>query len=630
VRPILRHLPPLSRRAGLPCCGEQDPSLSFGQSGLSGDTSFLPVTSAPTRGGRREDKPTRAHDASATCVVTGRNSAIASSSFGTKAGCGRRGTTGRFTPLAVVFLLQMSSSFTFAQTADISNGVETRMNATAIRGSTTLATNDPSALWGLVEPAGGRVALTLEQLLEDIGKAPDSRVARERVSQGEVASRRSWALLLPTLSLSGVYTHTCTGGLGGIDCADRTANVGDPKAIEQQVLLFRSIADIFGAAADAAVDPDDAARLRAQQADLAGAADEISGRASSPPIVVQPASQAAGQLTLAVPLLNPRAYTAVMNASDSVHIARLGVWQAEQALALAVVRGYYAAFVAQRIVAASKKQRDLAEQQRSAVAARVAAATQPPLALKRAELELVRAQQTLTQATAAADNAIAALGAALGRSEMFAIAPPSSSVASIEADENTLVQRGLRARVELQVQRLAVVVAERGTLDAWLQYLPTVGLSATARATTFTSGFVRDPVTGVVSVTATLPLYDGGLRSAAMDDAASRTSEERIRLQQLEERVAAQVRGSLRDVAVRADSVRLASGALVVATEAHAQAQALFSAGVGTALDVSETAVALFAAETEALRAEGDFAVARLSLRWVLGEPLFPTADDPS
>jgi outer membrane protein TolC len=156
-----------------------------------------------------------------------------------------------------------------------------------------------------------------------------------------------------------------------------------------------------------------------------------------------------------------------------------------------------------------------------------------------------------------------------------------------------------------------------------MQFLPDVRLSATARATSFTQGFVRDPYTGTLALTASLPLYDGGLRYAALRDGSSRTSEERVRLQQTQDRVAAQVRGNLRDVAVSVDALALALEALEVSREAEAQAQALFDAGVGTALDLSEASFAVFGAETDALRAELNLASARLGLRWAIGTALY-------
>jgi outer membrane protein TolC len=203
------------------------------------------------------------------------------------------------------------------------------------------------------------------------------------------------------------------------------------------------------------------------------------------------------------------------------------------------------------------------------------------------------------------------------------VAPPAAVAPDVSGGDRALVEAALAQRLEVRVQRAAVAIAERGTLDAWMQFLPSVGVSATARATSFTSGFVRDPITGVLSLSATLPLYDGGIRYASLDDASARTSEERVRLQQLEERVAAQVRGNLRDIAVRAEAARLAEEALAVAQDAQTQAVALFDAGVGTSLDVTDTSVAVFAAETEALRTRSELDVARLSLRWATGEPLY-------
>ena len=124
-------------------------------------------------------------------------------------------------------------------------------------------------------------------------------------------------------------------------------------------------------------------------------------------------------------------------------------------------------------------------------------------------------------------------------------------------------------------------------------------------------------------LSASLPLYDGGLRYAAMHESSSKSTEESVRLRQVQDRVRAQVRGNLRDVAVRITALRLSQQALEVSREAQAQAQALFDAGVGTALDLSETNFAVFVAETDAVRAELDLATARLGLQWALGDPLY-------
>ncbi len=498
--------------------------------------------------------------------------------------------------------------------------------------SSSLA-GDAQSLLGLSEPAGGRQPLTLDDALARVaGAAPDVKIALERAAQQDAQLRRAWALVLPTLSAGAAYTHNCTaGGLTddagfAVDCADRTTQLVNPDTIDQQATLFESLSQVFNIAADAAANEEDAAGFREQAGRLDDAAKQIRDTDTTP-IVTQPASQLTGQLSFTLPLLNPRAYPALLNAYDGVDAAALAQRQAKQGLAFSVVRAYYAAYTAQRLVDASTKQVEVSTKQRDAVRARVEANTQPALSLKRAELELLRAKQGLASAKAAADNAVAVVGSALGVTEMFTlVAPPAVAAVDVSAvggTEAALVDHALQARLEVRTQKIALQIAQRQTLDGWMQFLPQVGLTATARATSFTSGFVRDPVTGTLILSATLPLYDGGLRYATLDEASSRTSEESVRLHQLEDRVAAQVRGNLRDVVVREEALALAQQALTVSQEAQQQAQALFDAGVGTALDVSETSFAVFVAESDALRAEFDVATARLGLRWALGDALY-------
>jgi outer membrane protein TolC len=532
------------------------------------------------------------------------------------------------TPLPAILALLatlLGAPSAAAQTAGFSSG--TNASRSTVNVGSAASSVDASGLLGLKEPQGEVPVLTLQDVIRTaLDNAPDARLATQRVVQQDASLRRAWALLLPTLSVGAAYTHTCTGGERGVDCGDRTANFADPEQVDQQSLLFQTLADVMGVAANAATDPAQAADFRARQLELEAAAADIKNTDVTP-VVVQPASQLSGQVTLSLPLFNPRAYPALLNAWDGQSAARLALDQARQALVLSVMRAYYAAVTAERVKFASARQVELAAAQREAVAARVAASTQPILAEKRATLELLRAKQTLAQAGAAADNAVAVIGALMGRQERFVLSPPAADrePAIDVVDANRLVDTALQERLELKTQRTAVTIAQRGTLDAWMQFMPSVGLTASARATSFTQGFVRDPVTGVLTISATLPLYDGGLRYASLDESTSRATEERIRLQQLEDRVASQVRGNIRDVSVRIEANALAQEALVVAKEAQAQAQALFDAGVGTSLDLTETNVAVFATETEALRAELDLAMARIGLRFAVGDSLTDT-----
>ncbi len=480
---------------------------------------------------------------------------------------------------------------------------------------------------GLKPTSGQAAVITLDEAIKAaLAGAPDARIAAERVIQQDAALRRTWALLLPSLSVGATYAHTCTGGENGVDCGDRTTSFANKDSLEQQALLFDTLADVMGVAADAAADPEEQAEFRARQVELQDAAAGI--RATDiTPVVVQPASQLSGQLSLTMPIFNPRAYPALLNAYDGVDAAAYARDQARQALVIGTARAYSAALTAERLKDATQRQVELASAQKEAVAARVAASTQPILAEKRATLELLRAKQNLAAADAAYQNAIASLGVLIGREEVFVLSPLGEQglgIAELGDDADALIARALSERLDVKTQRTVVQISERGVTDAWMQFLPSIGLTATARMTSFTQGFVRDPVTGILTLSATLPLYDGGARYAALDESTSRVNEERIRLRQLEDRVAAQVRGAVRDVGIRRDAAALAKEALSVATEAQAQAQALFDAGVGTALDVTETSVAVFAAETDAVRSELEYELAKVNLLWSVGWTALP------
>lgn len=486
--------------------------------------------------------------------------------------------------------------------------------------------SEASGLLGLSEPPA-RATLTLDQVLTAATRdAADARTAVERVIQQEASLRRAWAAVLPTLSVGASYSLTCLGGGdAGLSCEDRTASFSDPDSAERQAQLFEGLAATIELGAQVEPDPAKQAELLDQAAELRNSAAEIrAAAANAKPLVVQPANVLAATATLNVPLFNGRAFPLLFNALDAVDVAERAQGQVQSALRYSATRAYFGALTAKKMVALAERQVESAGKHQQATRVRVEAATQPPLALRRAELDLLRAKQQLTAARAAYDGAVAALGLLMGRQEAFDVTEPAAEASPFvlpkSGEETALLDKALSARADVAAQRLSVQIAGRGELDAWMMFLPSVNLSASARGTSFTSGFVDDPITGTLAITAQLPLYDGGVRYAALKEGASRTREARINLQQLEDRVRAQVRGNLRDLRDREASLALAREAAAVAGMAHEQAQAMFDAGVGTSLDVSDTALAQFVADNELVRAELELQLARAGLRYVLGE----------
>ena len=486
-----------------------------------------------------------------------------------------------------------------------------------------LTATDAQGLLGLSPPRGPKRTLALPDVLKAVDEqAPDTRIALERVIQQEAQLRRAWAMLLPTLTVSGAYVHNCqAGGDPMIFCGDRTTTFVSQSQIEQQALLFNSLADITGVAADVTTDPGEQAELRERQQQLLDAADAARSTEVRP-VVVQPASQWNGTLAFQMPLFNGRAFPLLLNAYTGVDATKLAAEQTRQTLRYQAARAYYGAITAQKLVEAARRQLEASTRHRDATAARVEARTQPALALRRAELEVLRARQSLRNAESGAEATFAALGILIGTTERFDVAPAPLAQAAVEGGAADLLTQALEKRPDVRLQRAAKLVAQRSQADAWSMFLPSVNLGATARATSFTAGFVKDPITATLSIQASLPLYDGGVRYAALRETSSKLREETIRLTQVEERASAQVRGNLRELAVRQEALTIAREATAVARQAHEQAQALFDNGLGTSLDVSDTNLVLFVSETDELRAELDIALARIGVDWAVGTPI--------
>lgn len=478
-----------------------------------------------------------------------------------------------------------------------------------------------SGLYGLRPSGDGRV-LTLKDAL---GRAAeqnwDLRVAKERIAQQETQVRRAYAALLPQVSMNGSYTYNCQIGKTDqlIDCADQTIQFTSKEQLDQQALLFRSIGNVVEGAAEFEQDPERQQEQREQARQLYSAADDIEDT-DIEPVVVAPAHVVGGSLNVSVPLFNGRAIPLLMNAYTAVDAVRLGTYQSRSALLYATARGYYGAVTAKKFVKIAEEQKASAIRHRDATKAQVELETQARLALRRAELDVIRAEQQVRAAKAAYISAVAQVGTLIGEVDMFDVEDPGApSDIETSGDADTLVATALTSRDDLRAQKLAVVIADRGRVDAWMQFLPTVSLVGRASATSNVSGFVGAPVSSALILQASVPIYDGGARYATLRESGSRVREELLKVKQLEAKIEAQVRGNIAEIAQKKDSLSLARQALDLSRASQEQAQAMFEVGMGTPLDVTDTNLAVFLSEVDVARAELELDQARLGLAYMLG-----------
>lgn len=490
----------------------------------------------------------------------------------------------------------------------------------------------PDALFGL-RPSDAPATISLEDALQLAAtQSFDLRIAREKVVQQELQVQKAWAMLLPNLNAGGNYTFNCIGTEGApfLSCDDQTISFASEEQLDQQKLLFSSLGEILRQVAGFEQDPARQAELGQRADQLFDTADEFErAKGDIQPIVVQPAHVVTGNLTLSMPLFNGRAWPLLQNAQTAVEAVDLAGNQARAALLFAVARAYYGAYTTRRMWQASREQLASAEAHRSAVTERVALNAASPLVLRRADLDVIRAEQGVRAAESAYRLAIGGLGNLIGVQTFFDVGEPPPQVA-IESEHGVdqLLSLAYQARPDLRAQKLALTIADRNRVEAWMQFLPSFNLVAQGRATSNVNGFVATPFTGAVMVTASVPLYDGGTRYVNLKETASRIREELLRVRQLEYRIEGQVRGNVSDLSLKAQALGLAREAVAVAQQTRDQAQSLYDVGAATPLDVSDANLAVYFAEMDLLRAELDLQQARLGLAYTVGA--FPGALDVS
>jgi outer membrane protein len=292
-----------------------------------------------------------------------------------------------------------------------------------------------------------------------------------------------------------------------------------------------------------------------------------------------------------------------------------------------VVSLYYGATTLKRVITIAENNARSAETHRAATEARVAAGALPMIALKRAQFDLVQAEQTVRSARSSYALLLGSLGQLIGIDTMFDIVPPSEVKAvEAEGDVEKYYDRAMQSRRDLKAAKVSLQMAERGMTDYWMRYLPSLNAVGQGNWTSNKSGFQKDPVTYNVVLSAAMPLYDGGERYSARDDAASKIRQAKLSIEKIEAQTESLIRGNLQDIDVRLEGLQASQLAVELARENHRNAEALFDVGAATNIEVIDANSAQFAAEIDLARAELEVRLARLGLLFVVGE--YPSLDE--
>ena len=299
-------------------------------------------------------------------------------------------------------------------------------------------------------------------------------------------------------------------------------------------------------------------------------------------LVPQDATNAA--LVLNAPLLDAPRWKLSGRARDAVGSERLRAAEVERRLALSLGESYLAVLLQRRAVEVTERAVETSRTQLGIAQQRRAGGVGTRLEEVRAERELRDNQGRSALARAALTAAQEALGAVAGANEpLDADAPPTlPALPRLAAALSELKDRPDVAALTRDLQ-----ISQRAVDDGWLDYLPTVGLTA--------SPYVQAPSTATqpergwqAQLALAVPLFDGGFRSAAQRDRRADLAEARAALDERLLEAGATLRATAGELVHREQALKDTEASAALAEESLQLARTAFREGVGTQVDLIE------------------------------------------
>jgi outer membrane protein len=208
-----------------------------------------------------------------------------------------------------------------------------------------------------------------------------------------------------------------------------------------------------------------------------------------------------------------------------------------------------------------------------------------------------------------------ALALLMGRAEPgFGRVEPLPKITLPDLSPDDWIDRALAGRPELAGAEARALAAAEMEIDAILQMVPAVSLSANWRWSDQASGFDSKQSSWWVGATASVPLWDGGLMIHGARQAASRKRQAKELARAARQRVQTEVLDAHSTWATAVQAIPVARIERDMYAEAHRLVEARYQSGEGLQLEVLEGISALQSAEMSLLKAEVEARLAAAAL----------------
>jgi outer membrane protein TolC len=338
----------------------------------------------------------------------------------------------------------------------------------------------------------------------------------------------------------------------------------------------------------------------------------------TPPIQflnVQPKNQLDGVLSFTVPLIVPPAYFAVDAVSSSVHASEADFDTSLATVLFGVAQAFYSAAISDEVLAARQSSIDVARATLQNAQTRFAAGTVTKVDVDRAELALVRADQSVREARFGQDQAYRALATLVQVERGFKVAPLLATPAT---DETTTMDLALRLRSEFRSLGWQVRSAESQKKAYGWRWTPTLSGFGNARIFNY-DNFAQQHHAWAIGFQLDWVLYDGGVRDAQRHFAAAQTREAAARADLLRDTIGDDLANNHDLLETKRHAREAAERSVELALETLDLVRMQYQAGNSAQIDLLQAQDGLVAAKEALAQAHFEVAVTDLTLRRAAG-----------
>ncbi len=336
-----------------------------------------------------------------------------------------------------------------------------------------------------------------------------------------------------------------------------------------------------------------------------------------------PGNSHTNTVSITVPIFTGgRLEGAIKQARENLKYYQYGMDSSYQTTRYNAEKGYYDVLQAANTVNLDKETVDRLAEHLKNTQAQFAVGVVAKADVLRSEVELVDAQQTLTQAENAYNINVATLNNIIG----LPTATPLNLSQGLEYKPNSYaldncVTYAMANRPEIHQAEASVNMAKAAQQQANAGNLPQVNLGASNEwSDTHFAGRKRD--NWALGVTLTQNIWDYGVTAAKVREAKANVVKAQESYRQIADKVRLAVRSSYLSMREAEKRIKTTEVAVAQAEEDYRIAQLRYSAGVGTNTDVMDASVALTTAKNNYIQALYDYNTNTALLEQNMGVPV--------